>query len=64
MSRWTEVEDDILTTFVEEYAAGEKINWALAPERKGLESRSTKQCRERFLSCIDPLLTKGPLQKE
>jgi hypothetical protein len=52
-SRWTPEEDDLLRAAVGEF----QQNWPMVA--RAVPGRSHKQCRERWVSAVDPTLTKG-----
>ena len=56
---WTEEEDESLRKAVEELGTG---NWAEIA--KEIPDRTAKQCRERWNTCLNPNLNKGPWTKE
>ena len=56
---WTSEEDELLRKAVEELGTG---NWAEIA--KEIPDRTAKQCRERWNTCLNPNLNKGPWTKE
>lgn len=56
---WSSVEDDLIIQLVSQH--GTK-NWSLIGTK--LRNRSGKQCRERYLNQLDPIIRRGPWSEE